>query len=42
MGLDAQQAFQLSVKNLSLTRLERVGQDWRVVSVNEEPPLAAA
>jgi len=42
MGLDAQQAFQLSVKNLSLTRLERVGEDWRVVSVNEEPPLAAA
>ncbi len=42
LRLDAHQAFQLSVKNLSLTRLERVGGDWRVVSVNEEPPLTPA
>lgn len=41
MGLQPQQAFQLSVKNLSLTRLERHGADWRVGSVNEEPPLPA-
>jgi broad specificity phosphatase PhoE len=42
LRLDAHQAFQFSVKNLSLTRLERHGADWRVVSVNEEPPLTAA
>jgi broad specificity phosphatase PhoE len=42
MGLDPQQAFQFSVKNLSLTRLERHGGDWRVSSVNEEPPLTQA
>jgi alpha-ribazole phosphatase len=42
MRLDAHQAFQLSVKNLSLTRLERHGADWRVASINEEPPLTAA
>nr|WP_237182495.1 histidine phosphatase family protein [Roseomonas marmotae] len=39
MRLDPHQAFQLSVKNLSLTRLERHGADWRVASINEEPPL---
>jgi alpha-ribazole phosphatase len=39
MALEPQQAFQLSVKNLSLTRLERHGADWRIGSVNEEPPL---
>ncbi len=39
MGLDAHQAFQLSVKNLSLTRLESHGGHWRVASINEEPPL---
>ncbi|PHK96025.1 histidine phosphatase family protein [Pseudoroseomonas rhizosphaerae] len=42
MGLDPHQAFQLSVKNLSLTRLERHGAHWRVGSVNEEPPPGAA
>jgi hypothetical protein len=26
-----------SIKNLSLTRIERVGTDWRVAAVNEEP-----
>nr|WP_305123515.1 histidine phosphatase family protein [Roseomonas sp. GC11] len=42
LGLDAHQAFQLSVKNLSLTRLERQGGHWRVTSINEEPPAGAA
>lgn len=42
MGLDPHQAFQLSVKNLSLTRLEKHGAAWRVTSVNEEPPAGAA
>ncbi|MFC0386584.1 histidine phosphatase family protein [Muricoccus vinaceus] len=37
-GFTPHQALQFSVKNLSLTRLERVGGDWRVWSVNEEPP----
>jgi alpha-ribazole phosphatase len=37
MGLTPHQALMLSVKNLSLTRLERHGADWRVVAVNEEP-----
>lgn len=37
MGLTAQQALGFSVKNLSLTRLERHGADWRVAAVNEEP-----
>jgi broad specificity phosphatase PhoE len=37
MGLSAEQALRFSVKNLSLTRLERQGQQWRVASVNEEP-----
>jgi broad specificity phosphatase PhoE len=37
MGLSAQQALRFSVKNLSLTRLERQGREWRVASVNEEP-----
>ncbi|MDB5369559.1 MAG: phosphoglycerate mutase [Roseomonas sp.] len=39
MALDPQQAFQFSVRNLSLTRLEKHGPAWRVSSVNEEPPL---
>ncbi|RKK04581.1 histidine phosphatase family protein [Pseudoroseomonas wenyumeiae] len=40
LRLDPHQAFQFSVKNLSLTRLEWHRGDWRVVSVNEEPPLS--
>ncbi len=36
--LDGEQAFQFSVRNLSLTRLENHGGEWRVGSVNEEPP----
>ncbi|MDQ1080187.1 histidine phosphatase family protein [Pseudoroseomonas cervicalis] len=42
LRLDPHQAFQLSVKNLSLTRLEKHGADWRIVSVNEEPPAGAS
>jgi broad specificity phosphatase PhoE len=37
MGLTAHQALVFSIKNLSLTRLERHGADWRVAAVNEEP-----
>lgn len=37
LGLSAEQALRFSVKNLSLTRLERQGRQWRVASVNEEP-----
>jgi len=37
MGLTAHQALLFSIKNLSLTRLERHGADWRVSAVNEEP-----
>ena len=37
-GLDAHQALQFSVRNLSLTRLERANNHWRVWSVNDEPP----
>jgi len=41
LKLDPHQAFQFSVKNLSLTRIENHGGEWRVASVNEEPPAAA-
>lgn len=37
MGLTPHQALVFSIKNLSLTRLERHGADWRVAAVNEEP-----
>jgi broad specificity phosphatase PhoE len=37
MGLTPHQALAFSIKNLSLTRLERHGSDWRVAAVNEEP-----
>lgn len=37
MGLTPHQALGFSIRNLSLTRLERHGTDWRVASVNEEP-----
>ncbi len=37
MGLTPHQALIFSVKNLSLTRIERHGADWRVAAVNEEP-----
>jgi broad specificity phosphatase PhoE len=37
-ALTPYQALQFSVKNLSLTRLERDEGHWRVHAVNEEPP----
>jgi broad specificity phosphatase PhoE len=37
MGLTPHQALIFSIKNLSLTRIERHGADWRVAAVNEEP-----
>ncbi len=37
LRLDADQALHLSVQNLSLTRLDRLPEGWRVVCVNEMP-----
>lgn len=37
LRIDADQALHLSVQNLSLTRLERTPEAWRVVCVNELP-----
>lgn len=37
LRLEAEQALHLSVHNISLTRLERLAEGWRVVSVNEWP-----
>jgi broad specificity phosphatase PhoE len=37
LDLSAQQALTFSVKNLSLTRIERHGPHWRIIGVNEEP-----
>ncbi|MFC3123961.1 histidine phosphatase family protein [Pseudoroseomonas globiformis] len=37
LQLDPHQALRLSVRNLSLTRLENHGGEWRVNSINEEP-----
>jgi len=37
MGLNPDQALAFSIKNLSLTRLEKHGRAWRVAAVNEEP-----
>lgn len=37
MQVDAARALHLSVHNISLTRLERVPEGWRVVCVNEWP-----
>lgn len=39
MELDAHRALMFSVKNLSLTTLERHGAHWRVAAVNEAPFL---
>jgi broad specificity phosphatase PhoE len=36
MGVDGQPVLAFSIKNLSLTRIEKVGPDWRVAAVNEE------
>jgi broad specificity phosphatase PhoE len=35
MGVDARAALHLSVQNLSLTILERHGEGWRILAVNE-------
>jgi broad specificity phosphatase PhoE len=37
LGIRADNALHLSVNNLSLTRMERHPQGWRVVCVNELP-----
>jgi alpha-ribazole phosphatase len=37
IGLTPHQALHFSIRNLSLTRLEKQGADWRVAAVNEEP-----
>jgi alpha-ribazole phosphatase len=37
IGIAADNALHLSVQNISLTRLERHPNGWRVVSVNEVP-----
>jgi alpha-ribazole phosphatase len=37
MQIDADRALHFSIHNISLTRLERVPQGWRVVCVNEWP-----
>lgn len=37
MAISADQALHFSIHNISLTRLERVPQGWRVVCVNEWP-----
>ena len=37
MDIDARRSLHLSIYNLSLTRLERLPEGWRVVSVNESP-----
>jgi len=39
LALDAHQALTFSIKNLSLTRIEKHNSDWRIISVNEEPWL---
>ncbi|RYI98831.1 MAG: hypothetical protein EON47_18475, partial [Acetobacteraceae bacterium] len=37
LGLTGHQALAFSIRNLGVTRLERVASDWRVAAVNEEP-----
>jgi broad specificity phosphatase PhoE len=37
LGLSGHQALAFSIRNLGLTRLEKIGPDWRIWSVNEEP-----
>ena len=37
LGLTGHQALAFSIRNLGLTRLEKVGPDWRIAAVNEEP-----
>jgi broad specificity phosphatase PhoE len=40
IDLTPQQVLAFSIRNLSLTRLEKHGAAWRVASVNEEPFIA--
>ncbi|PZW45070.1 broad specificity phosphatase PhoE [Humitalea rosea] len=40
-GITPHQVLQFSIRNLSLTRLEKRGPDWRVWAVNEESGLAS-
>jgi broad specificity phosphatase PhoE len=45
MRVDGEAVLTFNIKNLSLTRIEKVGADWRVAAVNEEPftlPASAA
>jgi len=37
MGVGGVPVLAFSIKNLSMTRIEKVGPDWRVAAVNEEP-----
>jgi broad specificity phosphatase PhoE len=37
LGIGPDNALHLAVQNLSLTRMERIRQGWRVVCVNEVP-----
>ncbi len=37
MRIPGEAVLSFSIKNLSLTRIERVGPDWRIAAVNEEP-----
>lgn len=37
MGAPPEAVLAFSIRNLSLTRIEKVGADWRVAAVNEEP-----
>lgn len=37
MHVDAERALHLSIHNISLTRLERLPEGWRIVCVNEWP-----
>jgi hypothetical protein len=37
MGVQPEAVLAFSIKNLSLTRIEKVGPDWRIAAVNEEP-----
>jgi alpha-ribazole phosphatase len=36
MGVEGHPVLAFSIKNLSLTRIEKIGPDWRVAAVNEE------
>lgn len=40
MQLSPHQALSFSIQNLGLTRLNRLGDDWQVAAVNEEPWVA--